>query len=63
MPGLIVSVNVQPGDVVAKGDSILILEAMKMENNIKSPGEGTIKAIKIGKGDRVEKNQILIEFV
>ncbi|OIN55965.1 acetyl-CoA carboxylase biotin carboxyl carrier protein subunit [Arsenicibacter rosenii] len=63
MPGLIVSVNVQPGDVVAKGDSVLILEAMKMENNIKSPGEGTIKSIRVAKGDRVEKNQVLIDFV
>nr|WP_293843998.1 acetyl-CoA carboxylase biotin carboxyl carrier protein subunit [uncultured Arsenicibacter sp.] len=63
MPGLIVSVNVQPGDVVTKGDSVLILEAMKMENNIKSPGEGTIKSIRVAKGDRVEKNQVLIEFV
>lgn len=62
MPGLIGSFNVQPGDVVKKGDSLLILEAMKMENIIKAPGEGTVKAIRIAKGDRVEKNQVLIEF-
>ncbi len=62
MPGLIVGINVQPGDVVKKGDAVLILEAMKMENLIKAPGEGTIRAIRIAKGDRVEKNQVLIEF-
>jgi biotin carboxyl carrier protein len=62
MPGLIVGINVQPGDVVKKGDAVLILEAMKMENLIKAPGEGTIRSIRVNKGDRVEKNQVLIEF-
>ncbi|MBO0933466.1 biotin/lipoyl-containing protein [Fibrella aquatilis] len=62
MPGLIVGISIQPGDVVAKGDIVLILEAMKMENAIKAPGDGTVKAIKIQKGDRVEKGQVLIEF-
>lgn len=62
MPGLIVGVSVAPGDTVQKGDSLLILEAMKMENNLKAPGEGTVKAIRIAKGDRVEKGQVLIEF-
>ena len=62
MPGLIVGISIQPGDVVAKGDIILILEAMKMENAIKAPGDGTVKAIKIQKGDRVEKGQVLVEF-
>lgn len=62
MPGLIVGINVAPGDVVTKGDSLLILEAMKMENNLKAPGDGTVKAIRASKGDRVEKGQILIEF-
>ncbi len=62
MPGLIVGINVQPGDVVKKGDAVLILEAMKMENLIKAAGEGTIRTVRVNKGDRVEKNQILIEF-
>lgn len=62
MPGLIVGINVQPGDGVSKGDSLLILEAMKMENVLKSPGEATVKAIRVGKGDRVEKGQVLVEF-
>lgn len=62
MPGLIVGVSVEPGSDVKKGDSVLILEAMKMENVIKAPGDGTVKSIKIQKGDRVEKGQVLVEF-
>ena len=62
MPGLIVGINVAVGDTISKGDSLLILEAMKMENNLKAPGDGTVKAIRASKGDRVEKGQVLIEF-
>ena len=62
MPGLIADILVKEGDEVQKGDSLLILEAMKMENVIKAAGEGTIKHIKIKKGESVEKNQLLIEF-
>lgn len=63
MPGLIMEILVKEGDVVKKGDNLLILEAMKMENIIKSAGEGTIKAVRIQKGERVEKNQLLINFI
>jgi len=62
MPGLVLNVIVAEGAVVKKGDSLLILEAMKMENILKSPAEGTIKRIWINKGDKVEKNELLIEF-
>ena len=62
MPGLIVGINVQPGDEVNKGDSLLILEAMKMENMLKSPAPATIKTIRVAHGDRVEKGQVLVEF-
>ena len=62
MPGLIVDVKVQVGDTVKKGDIILILEAMKMENVLKSAGDGTVKAIKVAPKQNVEKNQVLIEF-
>lgn len=62
MPGLIISLKVNEGDVVKKNDPILILEAMKMENIIKSPGDGVVRAVKIKQGQSVEKNQILIEF-
>jgi biotin carboxyl carrier protein len=62
MPGLIIDLRVQPGDTVSPGDALLILEAMKMENIIKASGEGTVKSVKVRKGDSVEKNQVLIEF-
>jgi biotin carboxyl carrier protein len=62
MPGLVLDILVQAGDVVAKGDSVLILEAMKMENVIKAEGDAVVKSIEITKGTPVEKNQILVEF-
>jgi biotin carboxyl carrier protein len=62
MPGLIVDMRVKAGDVVEAGDTLVILEAMKMENSIKSPGAGTVKNVKVAKGDSVEKGQVLIEF-
>ena len=62
MPGLVVNILVAEGDTIAKGDALLVLEAMKMENIIKSPGEGVVKKININKGQAVEKNQVLIEI-
>lgn len=62
MPGLIQSVAVKAGDVVHKGDTLLVLVAMKMENTLKAPGEGTVKTIRTAPGTSVEKNQVLIEF-
>ncbi len=62
MPGLIVSVSVKEGNLVKSGDTVLILEAMKMENVIRATGEGTVKKILARKGDRVEKGQTLVEF-
>ncbi|GAB3934990.1 acetyl-CoA carboxylase biotin carboxyl carrier protein subunit [Larkinella terrae] len=62
MPGLILSLNIQPGDTLRKGDTVLILEAMKMENVIKSPTDGIIKTVLINRGQTVDKNQVLVEF-
>lgn len=62
MPGLVLKTLVNKGDQIKKGDSLLVLEAMKMENNIKSPCDLTVKSVKIKAGDIVEKNQILIDF-
>lgn len=62
MPGLVFDIKVAVGDAIKKGDTVLVLEAMKMENMLKSPGDGVIKAIKIKKGEAVEKNQILLEL-
>ena len=62
MPGLVVEVFVQPGDSVSKGDKLLTLEAMKMENILKAQGDGEVKSVQVGKGDSVEKNQVMIQF-
>lgn len=62
MPGLILDLKVKPGDEVKKGDVVLILEAMKMENIIKSPGDGIVKEVKVSLKQSVEKNQVLIQF-
>ncbi len=62
MPGLIHSLKVEEGTEVKKGDPLLILEAMKMENVIKSPGDGVIKSIHVQAKESVEKNELLISF-
>jgi biotin carboxyl carrier protein len=62
MPGLVLRVEVASGDIVQKGEPLLVLEAMKMENVIKSPTDGTIDSVQVHTGDKVEKNQILIIF-
>jgi biotin carboxyl carrier protein len=63
MPGLVLKVFVEEGAAIQKGDSLFILEAMKMENIIKSPVDTVVKSIKIKPGDKVEKGQILLQFV
>lgn len=62
MPGLVVDIFVQEGQVVGQGDKLLSLEAMKMENILKSIGDGVVKKIFVQKGSSVDKNQILLEF-
>ena len=62
MPGMILKIKKQPGDKITKGESILILEAMKMENDIKSPATGTIKEINITEGNAVEKGAKLFSI-
>lgn len=62
MPGLILDILVEAGQTIQKGDQLMILEAMKMENVLKAQGEGTITSIEVSKGDSVEKNQVLIKF-
>lgn len=62
MPGLVVDLIAQPGTQVEKGDPLLILEAMKMENVIKAAGTATVKALHADKGQTVNKNQLLITF-
>jgi biotin carboxyl carrier protein len=62
MPGKVLEIKVKPGDTVNKGDGLLVLEAMKMENIIKATGPAVVKKINISKGVAVEKNQVLIEM-
>ncbi len=62
MPGLILEINVKVGQEVKEDDPLLILEAMKMENVITSPRDGTIKSIQVSQGDAVDKNNLLVEF-
>jgi biotin carboxyl carrier protein len=62
MPGLVLQVLVNSGDSVSKGDKILVLEAMKMENAIKSPTDGIVSDVFAKQGMAVDKNQVLITF-
>jgi biotin carboxyl carrier protein len=62
MPGKVLDVVVNVGDEVKKGDAILILEAMKMENVLKAEGDCIIKSVLVENQQSVEKNQILVEL-
>ena len=59
MPGTILAVNVQPGTVVKSGDVIMVLEAMKMENEIMAPRDGKIASVNVTKGATVESGTLL----
>ena len=59
MPGTILSVNVQNGSAVKKGDVLMVLEAMKMENEIMAPCDGTITSVNTSKGSTVESGTLL----
>ncbi|NOQ19156.1 MAG: carboxylase, partial [Desulfobacterales bacterium] len=59
MPGMIIRYSKQVGDAVSKGDTVVILEAMKMENALQAPADGTIKAINYSSGDSVAKDDVL----
>ena len=62
MPGLVVDVRVKPGDKVTKGQVLLVVEAMKMENIIKAQAGATVKAVHISGNQSVEKGDKLLEF-
>lgn len=60
MPGLVISVPVSEGQAIKKGDILVILESMKMQNELKSPRDGVVGRVKVAAGTSVEQNQILI---
>ncbi len=62
IPGTVLDILVREGDSVRKGDDLMILDAMKMQNKLKSPADGNIKSIKVKKGDKVSKGSILLEL-
>lgn len=62
MPGLVLSVNVIEGQEVKEGETLLILEAMKMENAIGAPKDGIIKSVFVKNGGTVDKGQLMIEL-
>jgi biotin carboxyl carrier protein len=62
MPGLVVRINARPGEAVAVGDGLVVLEAMKMENELKAGASAKVKAVRVNPGEAVERGQVLIEF-
>jgi biotin carboxyl carrier protein len=60
MPGTILKVNVTPGQAVKKGDVLCVLEAMKMENDISAPQDGTVASVNVQKGASVQTEEVLV---
>ena len=60
LPGVIIDVKVNVGDAVAKGQTVVVLEAMKMENNINADRDGKVAAIQVAKGDTVADGAVLV---
>lgn len=62
LPGTILNIKTQVGSTVSKGDTLMIMEAMKMENSIQAERDGKIKSIKVKEGDNVLEGEVLIEL-
>jgi glutaconyl-CoA/methylmalonyl-CoA decarboxylase subunit gamma len=62
LPGTIIQVLVKPGDKVTMGQKLLTMEAMKMENNVLSEKDGTVRTVNVKKGDTVMQNDVLLEI-
>ena len=62
MPGLVLRIEVEVGDRVAEGDGLVIVEAMKMENELTAAAPARVSAVHVSEGTAVEKGQLLIEF-
>ena len=62
MPGDVIDIKVKAGDVIRKGDPIVVLSAMKMETVVKSPVGGKIKQVSVVKGQKLEGDDLLVEL-
>ncbi|MDQ2931346.1 MAG: biotin/lipoyl-binding protein [Gemmatimonadota bacterium] len=62
MPGLIVQLRVKVGDIIAAGDGLVVMEAMKMENELRAPAPGIVRAVHVSVGAAVEKGALLVEL-
>ena len=62
MPGMVIRVEVTEGDDVEEGQGLVIVEAMKMENELKAPADGTVVRVAVEPGEAVEKGQLLLEL-
>ncbi len=62
MPGLVVSIDVAPGQEVKEGETVAVIEAMKMQNIIKAERDGLVKAVGPKAGDSVAADDVLVEF-
>ena len=62
IPGVVAEIDATVGTAVKRGDTMMILEAMKMLNRIMAPQDGTVKAIRVATGEKVTKGQVLIEI-
>jgi pyruvate carboxylase subunit B len=62
MPGLVVRIQVEAGQSVASGAGVVVLEAMKMENELRAAAPGVVAAVRVRPGEAVEKGQVLVEF-
>jgi biotin carboxyl carrier protein len=62
MPGLVVRVQVEAGATVAVGSGVVVLEAMKMENELRAASAATVRTVRVRPGEAVEKGQVLVEF-
>ena len=62
MPGGIIEVNVQAGDVVHEGDVLLVLEAMKMQNEVVAPVSGTVTEVNVRAGDNVDRGTLMVRI-
>jgi len=62
MPGLVVKVLVEPGQSVAPGDGLVVVEAMKMENELRAEGAGTVASVEVSAGQAVDRDEVLVRF-